>query len=250
MPGDFMTDEIRVSDDPIIAADSIGGRWYQRVKVNWGANDAANDVSAANPLPVSVATSIDGTARTRIAGSGADNADVVPSASAYDSLATSIVDVDGEPLHFAAPRVLTVSPTLDTSVYASGDSMVTSVIQFTSASVDSDGTGHILSASFIDKSDQGIDMSLMLFSGSVTPAAANAAHSLSDADAEKIVGVINTSSSTWEDHLNNRTCIVRPSPPIPYQCVGGTTLYGVLVSRGAGTYASNGLMLRLFVLVD
>ena len=37
---------------PVIAADDIGGVKHQRVKVEWGADGAANDTSAANPLPV------------------------------------------------------------------------------------------------------------------------------------------------------------------------------------------------------
>jgi hypothetical protein len=35
-----------------IAADDIGGVLYQRAKVVWGADGAANDTSAANPMPV------------------------------------------------------------------------------------------------------------------------------------------------------------------------------------------------------
>lgn len=37
----------------VVASDNIGGVQYQRVKVTYGADGAASDVSAANPLPVS-----------------------------------------------------------------------------------------------------------------------------------------------------------------------------------------------------
>ena len=36
-----------------VAADDIGGVLWQRVKVGWGGDGVAGDVSAANPLPVS-----------------------------------------------------------------------------------------------------------------------------------------------------------------------------------------------------
>jgi hypothetical protein len=38
-----------------VASDDIGGVQHQRVKVEWGADGVAQDVTAANPLPVSVA---------------------------------------------------------------------------------------------------------------------------------------------------------------------------------------------------
>jgi hypothetical protein len=37
-----------------VAADEIGGVYYQRVKITWGADGAAVDASAADPLPVAV----------------------------------------------------------------------------------------------------------------------------------------------------------------------------------------------------
>jgi hypothetical protein len=37
-----------------VAADEIGGVYYQRVKITWGADGAAADVSAADPMPVAV----------------------------------------------------------------------------------------------------------------------------------------------------------------------------------------------------
>ncbi len=42
----------------LVATDEIGGVSYQRVKVTTGADGVANDVSAANPMPVSVQGSV------------------------------------------------------------------------------------------------------------------------------------------------------------------------------------------------
>jgi hypothetical protein len=47
-----------------IAADGIGGTQYSRSKIGWGASGTFNDVSAANPLPISDAggsITVDGT---------------------------------------------------------------------------------------------------------------------------------------------------------------------------------------------
>lgn len=42
------------SGGDVVAADDIGGVKYQRVKVNFGVDGAATDVSSSNPLPVTV----------------------------------------------------------------------------------------------------------------------------------------------------------------------------------------------------
>jgi hypothetical protein len=53
------------------AADDVGNVLYPRIKMNWGADGAANDVSAANPLPSSIINgSIAVTAGTGVITSG------------------------------------------------------------------------------------------------------------------------------------------------------------------------------------
>lgn len=47
------------SGGAILAADEIGGVQHQRVKVQWGADGSANDVSVAQPFPVSVESAND-----------------------------------------------------------------------------------------------------------------------------------------------------------------------------------------------
>jgi len=166
------------------------------------------------------------------------------------AIAVGIYDGTGAQITFAAPAVLSVTPTLDTSAYADADSMDTTVLSFANAAAVTGGTGHVLRMTIVDASDQGIDMKLHLFSASVSPAAENAAHSLSDADAAKYIGTIITTSGTWQDHTLNQTCSVTPAPPIPYKLDSGTTLFGVLVSEGAGTYAADGVTIKLHVLKD
>lgn len=49
-----MADNGTAASQPIIAWDEIGGVAYQRVKVTYGTDNAATDVSNTNPLPVAV----------------------------------------------------------------------------------------------------------------------------------------------------------------------------------------------------
>ena len=232
-----------MADDPTIdngsltdydvSADFTGTAYVQRVKLTYSADGSDTHVPAdADGLLVNAGGSITATGGT------------------LEGLAVALIDDAGDQLTFAAPAVLSVTPTLDTSAYADADSMDTTVLSFANAAAVTGGTGHVLRMTIVDASDQGIDMKLHLFSASVSPAAENAAHSLSDADAAKYIGTISTTSGTWQDHTLNQTCSVTPAPPIPYKLDSGTTLFGVLVSEGAGTYAADGVTIKLHVLKD
>lgn len=181
---------------------------------------------------------------------GTTDADVTATGGTYEGQVSALIDSTGELLDFSAPAQISVTPSLDTSAYASGDSMDTTVLSFTNAVNASGGSGWITAARFIDKADQGQDMTLYLFDSSVTPATENAAHALSDIDAAKYIDAINTSDGSWEDHVNNQTCTIRPTPWVPYHCTGSTTLYGVLVSRGTGTYGASDVIIELSILKD
>lgn len=48
-----MADDVAITpgSGAVIATDDIGGRHFQRVKIAWGADGSASDVSATSPLP-------------------------------------------------------------------------------------------------------------------------------------------------------------------------------------------------------
>lgn len=234
-----MADNTQISDNPIVASDDIDGVQYQRVKVVWGADGVVGDTSAANPMPVG-ARITDGTT----------TAGVVDTGGTYDGAAVNIIDKEGLPVGFGRPVTISVIPTLDTSQFASGDLMTASVITFADVVDDANGTGHILAARFFDKDNVGQDMSLLLFDSSVTPGTVNAAHTLSTNDIAKYIDVIHTSGTDWESHGNGKTVTVRPGPPIPFHCSGSTSMFGLLVSKGTGTYTATNLTIELTVLVD
>ena len=50
-----MSDNVRLTDhDKVLAADEIGDAKHLRVKLQYGDNNSATDVSATNPLPVDI----------------------------------------------------------------------------------------------------------------------------------------------------------------------------------------------------
>lgn len=262
-----------------IATDDAGASGHvQIIKLAISADGSATVIpaDATNGLDVDVTRVIPGTDATHLgkaedaAHSSGDTGIAILAVRTDTAAASSGTDGDYEVLHtdstgrlrttstlqdgsdtdvtFAEPAQISVTPTLDTSAYASGDSMDTTALSFTSAVKSSGGNGWITAVRFIDKDDQGQDMELAFFDSSVTPATENAAHALSDGDAAKFIDSVKTSDGSWLDNGNNQVCTIRPSPWIPYHCTGSTTLYGVLISRGTGTYTASGVVIELDVM--
>lgn len=253
-----MTDNVQISDNPVVAADVIGGVAFQRVKVVWGANDSVNDTSAASPLPVTAASLPLPSGASTAANQGVASAYLnnlvnalvgVDTGGAYNGLAVVIIDAAGSPLTFSQPTVISVTTTdLDTTALGIGDVMTDSLLEFQNAVALSGGTGHILRAKLTDAADVGAAVDAYLLTGTVSESAKNALHSLSDSDGLKVIDKI--TFDTYEDHTLNQTSTVRPSPPIAFNCTG-TSLYVLLVSRGTPTYsAANALTLTLQIQSD
>jgi hypothetical protein len=141
--------------------------------------------------------------------------------------------------------VISVTPTLDTSAYASGDSLHTTVLSFANAVGVSGGTGILESVVISDHDVQSAAGELWLFSATVTPAAANAAHSISDAHADLCVGVV--PFGPYYTSALNSISVARPALPI---ACAATTLFGILVTRGTPTYTASGLVVRLQISQD
>lgn len=140
---------------------------------------------------------------------------------------------------------ITVTPTLDTSAYASGDSLHTTVITFANAVGVSAGSAVVDKLVISDHDVQSAAGELWLFNATVTPATANAAHSISDADADKCIGVI-PFGPYFASALNS---ISVAKPGLPIKCAA-TSLFGILVTRGTPTYTASGLVVTLQISQD
>lgn len=141
--------------------------------------------------------------------------------------------------------VVSATPTLDTAAYASGDSLHTAVIEFTNA-VGARLSGWVDKMVIVDAALQSQPCELWLFSSTVTPAAANAAHSISDADAAKCIGVI-SSGPYAASALNSVSVAKGVNLPIK---TAATSLFGILVTRGTPTYAAGSLTVSLQIAQD
>lgn len=147
-------------------------------------------------------------------------------------------------------RTISVTPTIDTNIYASGDALG-GLQTISGAGRVGIGSGIIHAVVVTDLDKEGADIDVIVFSGnpSATTVTNNAALDVDDADLVKIVCVIQvTSDSAFSDngvsfaHGNN--CVFRAD-------VATGTLYAIAVARGTPTYASaSDLTFRYSVLQD
>lgn len=135
--------------------------------------------------------------------------------------------------------------TTASTAYVAGDQLGN---QFTFAGCarKSGGTGFIRGVMIIDAADVIGPVDLVVTRSSVTLAADNAPYAISDADALNVVAVIQTVGSF--DIGNNRVCQAF-NLAIPYDCSGGTSLFGGLITRAGHTFfgAATNIQVILFV---
>ena len=150
-----------------------------------------------------------------------------------------------------AVETITVTPTLTVAgAYVANDFVGTSAtgITFAGAARVANGSGVIESAVLVDYALQSAVCELWLFD--VTPAglpADNAAFTITDAAALTCIGVISF-DTYYASALNS----VAPATglQIAFTAVGGTSIFGALVTRGAPTYACGDVSFRLQIMQD
>jgi len=152
---------------------------------------------------------------------------------------------------------ISVTPTIDTAVYADGDRLG-SVMTFTSAALASGRGGTIVGARLVDDAGSNFDIELWLFKASPTLVGAdNAAFDITDANlaTAAFVGVIdfaaaNTKTVASSSRVCQGTWLGGPVV-LPYVTSGSTSLFGVLEARGAyDAVATDDLVVTITVVRD
>lgn len=137
---------------------------------------------------------------------------------------------------------------LDTSAYADGD-VLAATQELASAIRLAGGSGVVQSLVVVDKDDQGQAMDVYLLDSNVSIGTENAAVSVADADAAKILGKIAVGSGDYYDMGGVRVASLANLSVI-VEVASGTSLYVAVVSRGTGTYTASGVVLRFGILQD
>jgi hypothetical protein len=136
-----------------------------------------------------------------------------------------------------AHKLFTVSVTLtlDTSAYASGD-LLAEAQEVAGVALSSGGVSELVSLMCVDEDDQKVAFDVYLTSASTTWGSENSAPTISDAAARSILAKIPIAAADWSDLGGVAVAQPRIAQNIGVVCttVGGTSLY-VAVINGAGT---------------
>jgi hypothetical protein len=147
-----------------------------------------------------------------------------------------------------ASTVIDLTLSLDTGgAYADGD-VLAAAQELASAVRATGGTGVIQSIVVIDQDDQGYGLDIVISDATITLGTENAAVSISDADAAKILGIVSVVPGDYVDlvgsqlaTMDNLGIVIKPDT---------TSLYISAISRGTGTHTASGIVLRFGIVQD
>jgi len=147
----------------------------------------------------------------------------------------------------AAPvTVIEVTLSLNTGIYASGDVLADTQV-VAGATRHKDGYGKIIAAVVLDKDAQAQGLDLIFLKANVSLGTENSAPSMSDADAENLLGAIEVESGDFVDLTNNQIALAGDLY-VPIVAASGTSdIYMAAMSRGTGTYTASGIVVQLFI---
>ncbi len=110
-------------------------------------------------------------------------------------------------------------------------------------------TGILQSAILIDKAAQSVAAELWLFSQNVSAPLDSAAWTITDGEVQSLLGVI-PFSTYYASAANSVSPVSAIGLPVYASTPGDSSLIGVIVTRGAPTYASLDLTVVLAILSD
>lgn len=144
----------------------------------------------------------------------------------------------------------TLTPVLDTSAYVSGDTLSGTLLTIPVAKANG-GSGTIDKIVLIDKAVQSKATEIWLFDvNTVTIPAANAAWSVSDADAAHCLGVLFIAAADYAASALNSVATEK-ALGFRVQCASAdTNVYAALVTRSTPTYGASDLVFKFLVRQD
>jgi len=147
-------------------------------------------------------------------------------------------------------RLIDITPTMDTSAYASGD------VLFDATAVPNISTvggkeAWLNSVVLIDADDQKAALDLIFLSANVSVGTANAAPSISDANAANFLGRVSIATADYYDLGGVSVAEIKGIQTMLKAADEATSCYVAAVNgTGTPTYTASGLKLRLGVLRD
>lgn len=237
-----MTDNVAVTagSGTSVATDDVGGVHYQRVKVSDGTADssthlkvAAEDAAHSSGDTGIMALGVRQDTPAALAGTTGDYQPAI-----FDSIGQQYV-VAGSP-----DTVVTVTPTLDTNAYASGD-LLFDATEAANAARTAGGTTLLESITVIDKADQKVAFTLVFANAATDFGTANSAPNPDDTETATIIGHVPIATTDYLDMGGAAVACVR-NLGLLLSTSGTTSLWIAGVnSTGTPTYGASDLVFYL-----
>ena len=143
-------------------------------------------------------------------------------------------------------KTIVLDPTVDTSIYASGD-LVCEKLTLTNAVLRDGGVCKVEKVIVVDQAKQDAPLDLVFFNSDpdATTFTENVAFNPANADADRIAGVVSIVAADYADFSDNSAACWSGNS-ITIHSASGHDLYLAVVSRGTPTYATAG-DLRLII---
>jgi len=143
---------------------------------------------------------------------------------------------------------VTVTPTLDTDAYASGDLLFDSTAVANAVRV-AGGTCLLESVTIVDKADQGVAFTLLIANAATDFGTLNAAPDPDDTEAGTVIGWVPVTADDYADLINSKVACVRNIGLLLKATAASTSLYVAGVNgTGTPTYAASDLVITLGLL--
>lgn len=191
---------------------------------------------------------------TQLAGTDADYSPLINDASGRLHARVGVIDA-GE-THIGeiggSTALIAVTPTLDTSAVAAGD-VISSTATITGAMRVNAGTGVLQSIVINGKDDVGLGFNIVLFQNTQSLGTVNGAPTISDANADDIIGIIPVYASDFVDLGGTRVATIgadRCKGLVLKSGASSTDLFFSIFAIDAGTYTASGLVFKFGILRD
>ncbi len=133
---------------------------------------------------------------------------------------------------------------LDTNAYASGDVLAVP-LEIENVFKADGGERALHSVVVLDEDDQGAALDLVFFNASAALGTINAAVSISDADARKIIGVVNVEATDYTDLVNSQVAMKTGLGIVLKAGASTKSLWVGAITRGAPTHTASGIKIKL-----
>jgi hypothetical protein len=157
---------------------------------------------------------------------------------------TTVSDAAPLPVTGGHGEIVDVTPVCDTLAYTAND-VLFDATEVADAVRVSGGTAELVSLTVLDEDDNAAAaMDLYVLRSNVSLGTANAAVSISDADAREVIGVVPIAAADWKDLINSRLACIK-NIGLLVEPTTGTSIYVAATTAGTPTQTASGIKLRL-----